>query len=182
MLDGRLTHGEIYEASISIINQHNSYLGKYWKWNWEFFDKISMILQYYSIFDVCSSQPCKATVKIQPSKLLVFLHKQSNKDQFQRQAIFLSQSSKSLRRFPTVLFIARAFCTVKSTTPIDTDVGFYTAVVDTGGPETARAAPLCTRGGRRARRCHRRRCDIREYFAVCFAVCARMSQAFEPLN
>ena len=65
--------------------------------------------------------------------------------------------------------------------PIDTDVGFYTAIVDTGGPETARAAPLCTRGGCRARRYHRRLCDIRECFAVGCAVCARMSQggAFE---
>ena len=96
-------------------------------------------------------------------------------NQFQRQAIFLSQSSKSLRRFPTVLFMHRAsFLHGEIDDAVDTDVGFYTAVVDTGGPETARAAPLCTRGGRRARRCHRRRCDIREYFAVCFAVCARL--------
>ena len=92
------------------------------------------------------------------------------KDQFQRQAIFLSQSSKSLRRFPTVLFYRASFLHGEIDDAEDTDVGFYTAVVDTGGPETARAAPLCTRGGRRARRCHRRRCDIREYFAVCFAV------------
>ena len=91
-------------------------------------------------------------------------------DQFQRQAIFLSQSSKSLRRFPTVLFYRASFLHGEIDDAEDTDVGFYTAVVDTGGPETARAAPLCTRGGRRARRCHRRRCDIRECFAVCFAV------------
>ena len=96
-------------------------------------------------------------------------------DQFQRQAIFLSQSSKSLRRFPTVLFIARAFCMAKSTTQKTPMLALHRRS-RTGGPETARAAPLCTRGGRRARRCHRRRCDIREYFAVCFAVIARAAR------